>query len=123
MAELETTIVINPFEDIAKLKALASEPRLEMLALTREKTLNINEIAEELGLPQSTVATHISILEDAGLISTESVKAKKGNQKLCRPSFRDILIQFPDKQDLLQYPLAYKNLQDYRKNHIILFFQ
>ncbi len=99
MDESETTLVINPIEDLKKLKALASEPRLEMLRLTREKTLNINEIAEELNLPQSTVATHISILEDAGLILTESVKAKKGNQKLCRPSFRDILIQFPEKQD------------------------
>lgn len=99
MGESETTMVINPLEDIKKIKALASEPRLEMLKLTREKTLNINEIAEELKLPQSTVATHISILEDAGLIFTESVKAKKGNQKLCRPSFRDILIQFPEKQD------------------------
>ena len=99
MGESETTMVINPLEDIKKIKALASEPRLEMLRLTREKTLNINEIAEELKLPQSTVATHISILEDAGLIFTESVKAKKGNQKLCRPSFRDILIQFPEKQD------------------------
>ena len=84
MGESETTMVINPLEDIKKIKALASEPRLEMLRLTREKTLNINEIAEELKLPQSTVATHISILEDAGLIFTESVKAKKGNQKLCR---------------------------------------
>ncbi len=99
MDDSETTLVINPMQDIAKLKALASEPRLEMLNLTREKTLNINEIAEELKLPQSTVATHIAILEDAGLIITESVKAKKGNQKLCHPSFRDILIQFPDKQN------------------------
>lgn len=98
MDDSETTLVINPLEDLKKLKALASEPRLEMLKLTREKTLNINEIAEELKLPQSTVATHIAILEDAGLIITESVKAKKGNQKLCHPSFRDILLQFPEKQ-------------------------
>ena len=100
MIESETTMMINPLEDIAKLKALASEPRLEMLNLTRERTLNINEIAEELQLPQSTVATHIAILEEAGLIQTESVRAKKGNQKLCRPSFRNILIQFPEKQNL-----------------------
>lgn len=99
MQEEETTIVINPLEDIAKLKALASEPRIQMLNLTRNKTLNINEISEALKLPQSTVATHIAILEDSGLIVTESVRAKKGNQKLCHPSFRDILIQFPEKQN------------------------
>jgi predicted transcriptional regulator len=101
MQEIENTIVINPLEDIDKLKAIASEPRIQMLDLLREKTLNINEIAAVLKLPQSTVATHISILEDAGLIVTESVKAKKGNQKLCHPAFRDLLVQFPEKQNTI----------------------
>ncbi|MFA6937718.1 MAG: ArsR family transcriptional regulator [Treponema sp.] len=99
MEEVDSTLVINPLEDIKKIKALASEPRIQMLNLLREKTLNINEIADELKLPQSTVATHISILEDAGLIVTESVKAKKGNQKLCRPSFHELLIQFPETKN------------------------
>lgn len=96
--EEERTLVINPLEDINKLKALASEPRIQMLSLLRNRTLNINEIADELKLPQSTVATHISILENAGLLITESVRAKKGNQKLCRPSFREVLVQFPEEQ-------------------------
>ena len=98
MEEVEATLVINPLEDMNKLKALASEPRIQMLNLLREKKLNINEISDVLKLPQSTVATHISILEEAGLILTESVKAKKGNQKLCHPSFRELLVQFPEKQ-------------------------
>ena len=46
MQEIESTLVINPLEDINKLKALASEPRIQMLNLLREKTLNINEISE-----------------------------------------------------------------------------
>src|SRR5574344_259879 len=97
MEDIDSTLVINPLEDIDKLKALASEPRVSMLNLLREQRLNINEIAEALKLPQSTVATHISILEEAGLIVTESVKAKKGNQKICRPAFRELLVQFPEK--------------------------
>ncbi len=99
MQEIESTIVINPLKDIAKLKALASEPRIQMLNLIRTNKLNINEIANTLNLPQSTVATHISILESAGLIKTESVRAKKGNQKLCKPAFREILIEFPDENN------------------------
>lgn len=99
MEDIDSTLVINPLEDIDKLKALASEPRITMLNILREKRLNINEIAEALKLPQSTVATHISILENAGLIVTESVKAKKGNQKLCRPAFHELLVQFPEKQN------------------------
>ncbi len=100
MEDIEATLIINPLEEINKLKALASEPRVQMLNLIRKKTLNINEISESLKLPQSTVATHISILEEAGLISTESVKAKKGNQKLCHPSFHELIIQFPDVQSI-----------------------
>lgn len=96
MKKTENTIIINPLEDLNKIKAIASQPRIEMLNLLREKTLNINEIAEVLNLPQSTVATHISILEEAELIKTESVKAKKGNQKLCKTAFRELLIQFPE---------------------------
>ncbi|MCR5188427.1 MAG: ArsR family transcriptional regulator [Treponema sp.] len=98
MEDVESTLVINPLEDLNKIKALASEPRIQMLDLLRKKTCNINEISESLKLPQSTVATHISILEEAGLLVTESVKAKKGNQKLCKPAFKELLIQFPEEK-------------------------
>ncbi|MCR5187947.1 MAG: ArsR family transcriptional regulator [Treponema sp.] len=98
MEDVETTLVLNPLEDLNKIKALASEPRIQMLDLLRKKTCNINEISEALKLPQSTVATHISILEEAGLLVTESVKAKKGNQKLCKPAFKELLIQFPEEK-------------------------
>ncbi len=96
--ESEKTLIINPSEDLNVIKALASEPRIQILSLLRKKKLNINEIAEEMKLPQSTVATNISILEEAGLINTESIKAKKGNQKICSPSFHEILIQFPEEE-------------------------
>ncbi|MCR5724029.1 MAG: ArsR family transcriptional regulator [Treponema sp.] len=98
MEKADTTLVLNPLEDIEKLKALASKPRLDILALIKNKALNINEISDALHLPQSTVATHISILEDAELIYTESVKARKGTQKLCKLAFHELLIQFPDEQ-------------------------
>ncbi|WP_407428490.1 ArsR/SmtB family transcription factor [Treponema sp.] len=99
MNETDSLIVINPLEEIEKLKALASEPRLEILSLIRKQSLNINEISEKLNLPQSTVATHISILEEAGLIETRSIKARKGTQKLCYPAFQDgLLIKFPEEQ-------------------------
>ena len=101
-----SVLIIKPLEDIKKLKALASEPRIQILALIKEKPLNINEISELLDFPQSTVATHISILEEAGLIVTQNIKARKGTQKICSPSFHELLIQFSDT----------KNPED-RKNH------
>lgn len=98
MDNANSILIINPLEDIDKLKALASKPRIEILSLIREKPLNINEIAGILKFPQSTVATHISILEEAGLIESKSIKAKKGTQKLCQCAFKEMLIQFSDSQ-------------------------
>ncbi len=98
MQEIEKILIIDPIQEIEKIKALSSEPRIEILNLLREREMNVNEIAETLELPQSTAATHISILEKAGLIASETIKAKKGNQKICYPAFREIVIQFPEKQ-------------------------
>jgi predicted transcriptional regulator len=98
MNQNENILIINPLKDVEKLKALASEPRLQILDLIRRQTLNVNEIGEALKLPQSTVATHIAILENAQLISTEAVKAKKGNQKRCSTAFEQIIIQFPKEE-------------------------
>lgn len=95
MKNAENLLLINPLEDISKIKALASEPRINILNLLKKNALNVNEIAEKLNLPQSTVATHISILENAGLIKCQSQKAKKGSQKICTCAFTEILIQFP----------------------------
>lgn len=69
------------------------------LLLLSSKELNINEIAERLNLPQSTVATNVSILEKAGLVETKVISAKKGKQKICKTAYKEILIQFlPEKE-------------------------
>jgi len=96
----EQTLIINPLKDLNVIKALASEPRIKMLELLRTKKMNINELAEALQQPQSTVATNASILEDAGLILSESAKAKKGNQKICSPAFNELLIKFPEVENI-----------------------
>ena len=98
MENAESVLILKPLEDIEKLKALASKPRIQIISLIKQKPLNINEIADILKLPQSTVATHISILEEAGLIETQNIKARKGTQKLCKPAFQELMIQFDESQ-------------------------
>ncbi|MDR1787842.1 MAG: ArsR family transcriptional regulator [Treponema sp.] len=93
------TLVINPRKDLDKLKALASAQRILLIDILRDKTLNINELSESLSLPQSSVATNIGILEDAGLVKTEKMNARKGNQKKCRTAFDDIIIKFPEEEN------------------------
>ncbi|MER9274657.1 helix-turn-helix domain-containing protein [Mesorhizobium sp. M0643] len=88
-------LVIEPQEGIAVLKGLASSARISMLKLLHEKgPMNVNEIAAVLSLPQSTVSTNIQVLEDAGLIRTENLKAKKGSQKICYPTAEEVLVVF-----------------------------
>ena len=60
--------VVKTFE------ALASEPRLKILAYLSKATLTAGEIAERFEMTKPSLSKHLSILENAGLISSE----KKG---------------------------------------------
>jgi predicted transcriptional regulator len=91
-------LVVDPHEDQKIILGLSSELRLSIMTLLHVREANINEIAESLSLPQSTVATNVAILEKAGLVQSEIVKAKKGNQKICRAVFEEIVIRFAEEE-------------------------
>ncbi len=87
-------LTINPEDNIDAVKGLASPLRIQILRLLRMRgPMNVNEISETLGLPQSTIATNIHVLEASSLISTEVIKATKGQQKVCSVRFDDIIIR------------------------------
>ena len=67
-------------------KALSSPARLEILKLLYGRDLIIGSIAKELGLPVSSTAFHLRVLEEAGLISMEELPNTRGSMKLCRCS-------------------------------------
>jgi predicted transcriptional regulator len=86
-------LVIDPAERPDVLRGLASPARARMLRLLhRRPGVNVNDIAEALHLPQSTVSSNLQILEDAGLIRTETRKGRKGHQKLCFSAFEEVLV-------------------------------
>lgn len=90
-------LVVDPLERQDILRALASEVRGRILQhLTRLGPRNVNQVADELGLPQSTVSSNIQILVDAGLVQTHSEKGRKGSQKICHSTFTELLIAFKD---------------------------
>jgi predicted transcriptional regulator len=91
-------IFIDLLKDIDKLKALASEQRIQLLNLLRKQSMNINDMAEVCSLPQSNVATNINILEKAGLVISEKVNAVRGSQKVCSTAFSDIIIGFAEEK-------------------------
>lgn len=88
-------LVVDPMDRLDLIKALASELRVKILKLLEVSgPRNVNQIADELGLPQSTVSSNLQVLEDAGLIVTKAQKARKGNQKICQSTFPEILVAF-----------------------------
>jgi predicted transcriptional regulator len=88
-------LVVDPDQDLHVLKALASESRVRVLRLLHDRGgMNVNDIAAALNLPQSTISANVQALEEAGLIRTESRRARKGNQKICHPTFDQILVMF-----------------------------
>ena len=88
-------LIVDPEEGIDILRALASPARVSVMKLLHDHgPMNVNDISRALGLPQSSVSANIQQLEDAGLIRTERISAKKGNQKVCFPEYDEILVMF-----------------------------
>lgn len=91
-------LVVDPVKDFAVLRGLASPSRVAILELLiREGPTNVNVIAERLDLPQSSVSTNVRMLEEAGLVASESRKARKGTQKICRAVFDELVVTFKDE--------------------------
>lgn len=63
--------------------ALSNEQRLDILKELIGNSANINELARKLDIPVSSVALHVNVLEEAGLIKTEMQRGARGNMKLC----------------------------------------
>ncbi len=93
-------MVIQLPQDYRALKGLASEVRVRILEILRKGEKNVNEIKDEMGLPQSTIATNIMFLEEAKLIETHSVKAAKGTQKICSALYDEFVIQFSEPTEV-----------------------
>jgi DNA-binding transcriptional ArsR family regulator len=68
-------------------EALASRLRRQILAYLSELELTTSELAERFGVSAPTISRHLSLLEDAGLVSSE----RQGQRVLYRLN-RDTLV-------------------------------
>jgi DNA-binding transcriptional ArsR family regulator len=83
-------------------RALANEDRIKIIRLILKQPLNIYEIARKLNLPFSTVSNHITVLEDAGLITVETVQGVKRHVKMCGRKLHRIAFYFKNNQQNTQ---------------------
>lgn len=68
-------------------EALASRPRRQILAYLSELELTTSELAERFAMSAPTISRHLSLLEGAGLVSSE----RQGQRVLYRLN-RDTLV-------------------------------
>lgn len=81
------------FSQFEKLgKALSSGVRLKMLSILKHKSMNIIELAQELRVPVSSAAFHVTLLEEAHLINTEMLPGIRGSQKVCSSRAEDVFL-------------------------------
>ena len=74
-------------------KALGSDVRLEIInLLLTNRSMNMNELADKLGISNGALTSHIKKLETCGIVSISSESARHGNQKICSVHVDKILI-------------------------------
>ncbi len=83
-------------------KALSSETRIEILKILRSKDRNVNEIAEILRIPASSSASHVKVLEEAGMIRTTLLPGIRGSMKVCHIVLDHIYVEINTAKNLEQ---------------------
>lgn len=60
-------------------QAIADPTRREIIGLVSEKSLNVNELADNFNISRPAVSKHLRILRECGLMKIE----KKGRERYC----------------------------------------
>lgn len=79
-------------------EGLASKVRLKILRLLCKRKMNVKELAAEIGVSSSIMTMHIRKLESAGLIKTELVPGKSGQQKVSAIAMNEIRIRLYENE-------------------------
>ena len=93
-------LAVDPEQNARIMHGLSSSVRVRILRLLHANgPMNVNDISAALGLPQSTIATNVSVLEHSELLETRTIKARKGQQKICSSRYDEVIIRFDGKPE------------------------
>jgi len=93
----------NLSEGLEVFKALSSEVRLKIIQLlVHHKHLNMNVMAEMLGITNGALTAHIKILSECGLVDVQLMPGKRGLQKVCHLKEDKLLIEMASEVRLEQ---------------------
>lgn len=63
--------------------ALASPLRIRIIQALGARSMSVGELTQELDVPMSSAALAVKILEEAGLVMTETQPGNRGTMKIC----------------------------------------
>jgi predicted transcriptional regulator len=87
--------IAQPEKSAAFFRALSVPVRLCMIQAIGGKTgINISELAAKFSLPLSTAASHVRVLEKAGIIVVQEKPGLRGAQKTCAMMLQDLYMDF-----------------------------
>lgn len=81
------------------LECFSSETRINIIELLNARPMNIKDLAEALNISSAIVTKHVQKLEEASIITTESIPSTRGRQKLCHLTLESATLQFRTKQE------------------------
>ena len=114
---MERNLLLN-FENAEKIsevaRALSVPARVEIMRMLNKSSMSVNELAEALNLPVSTVALHINILEEVGLLFCIQQPGIRGSKKVCSRKidcvqfdFTELLSFDTDDKIIVNMPIGY----------------
>ncbi|WP_338555458.1 ArsR family transcriptional regulator [Paenibacillus sp. KS-LC4] len=86
-------------ESLRVYEALASEVRLQIIDLLDERERHIKELAAELYLSSAIVSTHVSKLQQAGIVTSKMKRVGGGTYKYCSLSAEYLQIRLSKPND------------------------
>jgi ArsR family transcriptional regulator len=100
VAGILVTIFFVMSNAVSFFRAVADETRWRIVRLVMDRALCVCELADILGMPQSSVSSHVQIIRKAGLLESETCGKwtyfRIGRGQL--PLLKAILKQFPDAE-------------------------
>ncbi|MBH5318266.1 ArsR family transcriptional regulator [Paenibacillus sp. GSMTC-2017] len=65
------------------LECFSSHTRVRIIELLDDKPMNIKSLSEALDIKSPIVTRHVHMLEEAGIVRSETMPGKRGMQKMC----------------------------------------
>lgn len=84
------------------LECFSSSTRIKMIELLQQGPMNIKMLSEALEIKSPIVTRHIQMLEDAGIVRSELIAGKRGQQKLCHLQIEEMTLTFRGEKQRLE---------------------